>query len=72
MIVVDDVNMPLAEESGAQPPIELLRQMIDSGGIYDRKGLNFKEVQETVVFIGGGLPGGGRKAPTSRFISKFN
>jgi hypothetical protein len=29
-------------------------------------------VQETVVFIGGGLAGGGRKAPSSRFISKFN
>ena len=46
--------------------------MIDSGGIYDRKLLQFKEVQETVVFIGGGLAGGGRKAPSSRFISKFN
>ncbi|EPY43885.1 dynein heavy chain [Angomonas deanei] len=36
-LFIDDLNMPALEEFGASPPIELIRQLMGSGGFYDRK-----------------------------------
>lgn len=45
IIFVDDLNMPKLDTYGSQPPIELLRQYQDFGGMYDREKLFWKEIQ---------------------------
>jgi len=76
---IDDVNMPAREEYGAQPPIELLRQIIDTlehyrkvGGLYDRKKFNFNEIVDMVVVSACGPPGGGRNFVTARYFRHFS
>jgi dynein heavy chain len=46
---IDDVNMPQLDQYGSQPPVELLRQTIDSGGFYDTEKLIFKQIKDTQI-----------------------
>lgn len=71
-IFIDDVNMPALEEYGAQPPIELLRLLIDKGFIYDRKERFQKFVENTTLLCCSAPPGGGRNPITPRFTRHFN
>eukprot|EP00919_Chromeraceae_sp_WS-2016_P063673 GHVR01150602.1.p1 GENE.GHVR01150602.1~~GHVR01150602.1.p1 ORF type:complete len:1144 (-),score=284.16 GHVR01150602.1:1104-4535(-) len=72
IVFVDDLNMPLKEEYGAQPPIEILRQWMSNSGWYDRKTCEFRELVD-LLFIGCmGPPGGGRNYITARYTRHFN
>ncbi|KAL0232167.1 hypothetical protein PCE1_003163 [Barthelona sp. PCE] len=71
VLFVDDMNMPAKEEYGAQPPLELIRQIIDQGGFYDRKEFFFKEVVDTHIVGAMGPPGGGRTEISDRLVAKM-
>ena len=71
-IFVDDINMPSVEVYGAQPPIELLRMLVDKKGFYDRDKLFWKCIEDTTLVCAAGPPGGGRRELTQRFTSRLN
>ncbi|XP_076649863.1 dynein heavy chain at 16F [Halictus rubicundus] len=70
-VFVDDVNMPKLDTYGSQPPIELLRQLLDFHGMYDRDKLFWKEVEDIVLTVACAPPGGGRNPLTPRFVRHF-
>jgi dynein heavy chain len=72
VIFVDDLNMPKLDTYGAQPPIELLRQFIDTNGFYDREKLTWKVIEDVSVLSACAPPGGGRNPVTPRLLRHFN
>ncbi|CAH8611141.1 unnamed protein product [Schistosoma intercalatum] len=72
IVFIDDLNLPMKEKYGAQPPIELLRMWIDHNHWYDRKD-NTKQYLVDVQFMAAmGPPGGGRNNITSRLTRHTN
>jgi dynein heavy chain len=72
VIFVDDINMPLVEEYGAQPPIELLRQLVDMGGLYNRAPHYWKDIDRFILMAAAAPPTGGRYALTPRIMRHFH
>ena len=64
--------MPMPETFGAQPTIELLRQLISKGGFFDRHKHNWKIIEDMNIICAAAPAGGGRNPMTQRFTRFFN
>ena len=72
VIIVDDANMPSLQEFGAQPPIELLRTLLDFGFFYDRSKHFPQKVLDFSLILTASPPEGGRQPLSSRFTRHFH
>lgn len=72
ILFVDDLNTPIKEKYGAQPPLELLRQIFDYHFMYDLKETHSMSIKDLLVIGACGLPGGSRQTVYERFLCHFN
>nr|XP_048295519.1 dynein axonemal heavy chain 14 [Myodes glareolus] len=49
VVYIDDLNMPVPDTCGAQPPLELIRQLLEMGGLYDTQRNTWKTIQDLSI-----------------------
>ncbi|XP_062938980.1 dynein axonemal heavy chain 14 [Cynocephalus volans] len=70
VVFIDDMNMPVSDMYGAQPPLELIRQLLDLGGIYDTEKNTWKSIQDLSV-VAACVPTGGNDI-SPRLLKHFS
>ncbi|OMJ83653.1 hypothetical protein SteCoe_15380 [Stentor coeruleus] len=70
LMFLDDVSMPAKDAYDTQAPIELLRQLMDTEGFYDRKKGFFKKICNFVLNCASGISGLQDLSP--RFLRHFH
>ncbi|XP_004439654.1 PREDICTED: dynein heavy chain 14, axonemal [Ceratotherium simum simum] len=71
VIFIDDLNIPESDMYGAQPPLELIRQLFDLGGIYDTKKIAWKNIQDFSL-VAACVPPVGRRNISPRLLKHFS
>jgi dynein heavy chain len=72
LLFVDDLNMPERERYGAQPSLEMVRQIIGQKGFYSGKTLELMNIVNSFFVCAMGTPGGGKTLPSMRLLRYFN
>uniref|UniRef100_A0A8D1QXT1 Dynein axonemal heavy chain 14 n=1 Tax=Sus scrofa TaxID=9823 RepID=A0A8D1QXT1_PIG len=71
VIFIDDLNMPESDMYGTQPPLELIRQLLDMGGIYDTEKIAWKNIQD-LSLVAACVSAGGRGHVSPRLLKHFS
>ncbi|XP_036925260.1 dynein heavy chain 14, axonemal [Sturnira hondurensis] len=71
IVFIDDLNMPETDACGAQPPLELIRQLLDLGGFYDTKKVAWKNVQD-LSLVAACVPSVGIRDVSPRLLKHFS
>ncbi|KAH0787434.1 dynein heavy chain 2, axonemal [Histomonas meleagridis] len=71
VVFIDDFNMPQRDLFGSQPPLELLRQWIETNSWYDREKCTLKKLLDMQIVGAMCPPSGGRQPISNRLKSKF-
>ena len=73
LLIIDDMNMPEKEVWGAQPPLELIRQGVDSyAQWYDLDDKRPWKMETLQTLAAMGVPGGGRNALPVRLTRHYH
>ena len=67
VLVIDDFNLPRPDTYGSQPPIEILRTVINNKGLYNRDELFWYNIENLTVVAAGMQQGHVSPRFTSRF-----
>ena len=69
VVFVDDLSAPTPDENGSQPPLEMIRQYCDQGGVYERKSFIWNKI-ENVNLVASMTSGGHKVSP--RLLRHFH
>jgi dynein heavy chain len=72
VVLVDDLSLPQPDAFATQQTTECVRQLIDSKGFYDIKGMFWKQVVETQIVAARTPHGGGHSEVCGRLLRHFH
>ena len=72
VLFLDDVNVVQPNRFGVQPPLEVVRQLVDARGLHDTSKLAWKEISGVTPVVGCGSFAGKARSFSPRFLRHFS